>query len=75
MKRLINLLAVASFAVAVPFAMAQTGSGTSPAAPSGPDKPAMTVNCCVKGKCEKVKSDADCAKLGGKVVKDCKDCK
>ncbi len=75
MKRLVNLVVALTFAVAVPFAMAQTGSGTTPAAPSGADKPAKTINCCVKGKCEQVKSDADCAKLGGKVVKDCKDCK
>jgi len=75
MKRLINLVSVLTFAVAVPFAMAQSGSGTTPAAPSSPDKATKTINCCVKGKCEKVKSDADCAKLGGKVVKDCKDCK
>ena len=71
MKKLINLVAVLTFAVAVPFAMAQTGSGTTPAAPAGADKPAKTM----KGKCEQVKSEADCAKLGGKVVKDCKDCK
>ncbi len=34
-----------------------------------------TVNCCVKGQCKQVGSELDCAKINGKVVKDCKDCK
>lgn len=73
MKRFINLLVVAAFVVAVPLAMAQTDTGKAPA--GSPDKPAKLINCCVKGKCEQVKSEADCAKAGGKVVKDCKECK
>ena len=34
-----------------------------------------TVNCCVKGQCKQVGSELDCAKIDGKVVKDCKECK
>ena len=80
MKRLISLLTVAAFVISVPLVMAQSspagsGSGTSPATPGTPEKPAKTINCCVKGKCEQVKSDADCTKAGGKVVSDCKECK
>ncbi len=75
MKRLITLVTVLTFALAIPLAMAQTGSGAGQAAPTSPDKAAKTINCCVKGKCEQVNSETDCTKLGGKVVKDCKDCK
>jgi len=75
MKKLINLLTVGAFLIAVPLAMAQGQPGAAPAAPAGADKPAKSINCCVKGKCEQVKSEADCTKLGGKVVSDCKDCK
>lgn len=81
MKRLISLLTVAAFLISVPLVMAQSspggsGSGTAPATtPATPEKPAKTINCCVKGKCEQVKSEADCTKAGGKVVSDCKECK
>lgn len=79
MKRLFSLLTVLAFAISVPLVMAQSspgaGTGTAPAAPGSPEKPAKTINCCVKGKCDQVKSEADCTKAGGKVVSDCKECK
>ena len=71
MKKLIMLLTLAAFVIAVPFAMA-ADQPTLPKA-AGSDQP--SINCCAKGKCNKVASEADCAKEGGKVVKDCKDCK
>jgi hypothetical protein len=70
MKRVVIFLTLAAFIIAVPLAMAQ-GQVDKPA--SG--KPEKEISCCVKGKCQSVKAEADCAKLGGKVVKDCKDCK
>jgi hypothetical protein len=70
MKRVVIFLTLAAFIIAVPLAMAQ-GSPEKPISGS-PDK---GISCCVKGKCEQVKAEADCTKLGGKVVKDCKDCK
>jgi hypothetical protein len=33
------------------------------------------VKCCKDKKCADAKTDADCTKGGGKVVKDCKECK
>ena len=77
MKRLVSLLTVAAFAISVPLVMAQTspGTGTAPAAPGSPEKPAKTISCCAKGKCDQVKSEADCTKAGGKGVSDCKECK
>ena len=73
MKRLIYLLTIAAFVFSVTMAAAQ-----GPAQPSGKAdtaKPTKEVNCCVKGDCKSVPTDADCAKAGGKVVKDCKECK
>ncbi len=71
MKTLLILLTLAVFAISVPLAvMAQD----KPAAPApGEKKP--SVNCCIKGKCTQVGTEADCTKGGGKVVKDCKECK
>ena len=73
MKKLIYLLTVAAFVFSVTMAAAE-----GPAQPGGKTdtaKPAKGVNCCVKGACKSVPTDADCAKAGGKVVKDCKECK
>ena len=65
MKKVVILLALLAFVVAVPMAMA----AEKPAAPAA-DK----VNCCTAGKCAPM-AKADCEKGGGKVVMDCKDCK
>ncbi len=70
MKRFFVLLTLAAFMLAVPLAMA---SDQPAAGKTGADKPG--VNCCIKGKCDKSPSEADCTKTGGKVVKDCKECK
>ena len=61
MKKLIMLLTLAAFVIAVPFAMA-ADQPTLPKA-AGSDQP--SINCCAKGKCNKVASEADCAKEGG----------
>lgn len=73
MKRFFNLLTIAAFLVTASMAVAAdkaqpAGKGTTAA-------PAQTVNCCVNKQCKKAASEADCVKAGGKVVKDCKDCK
>jgi hypothetical protein len=72
MKKLLVLLTLAAFMFSVPLAMA---AGETPGAAKAGDKPAVKVNCCIKGKCSQVGSEADCTKAMGKVVKDCKDCK
>ncbi|MGO9570029.1 MAG: hypothetical protein ACLP5H_21075 [Desulfomonilaceae bacterium] len=73
MKKLLVLLTLAAFMFSVPLAMA---AGETPgAAKAAGDKAPAKINCCIKGKCSQVGSEADCAKEMGKVVKDCKDCK
>ena len=72
MKNFFNLFVVAAFLVSASLALA-AGPGTPVTKPLA-QKPMTTVNCCVKGKCTKLGSAADCAKVGGKVVQDCKDC-
>ncbi len=73
MKKLMYLLTVAAFVFSVTMAVAQ-GPG-QPGAKTDTAKPTKGVNCCIKGDCKSVPTDADCAKAGGKVVKDCKECK
>ena len=76
MKHLINLLMVAAFLVATTMAFAaEPGQPGMPGKAGVAPEPGKTVNCCVNKECKKVGSEADCAKIGGKVVKDCKDCK
>ncbi len=75
MKKLFYLLTLAAFVFSVTMAVAQ-----GPAQPSTPAKPGgetavKGVNCCIKGDCKSVANEADCTKQGGKVVKDCKECK
>jgi len=73
MKSLITVLTLVAF-----VAMATMSFAAEPAKPAGkegPADPSKTVNCCVNKECKKVGSDAECTKMGGKVVKDCKDCK
>ncbi|MBI4966308.1 MAG: hypothetical protein HY913_23720 [Desulfomonile tiedjei] len=59
MKKLFVMMTLMAFVVAAPFAMAAK-------------KP---VKCCIKGQCEEKATKADCTKLKGKVVSDCKKCK
>ena len=65
MKKLLVVLSVVAFVFAVTAAVAVA---QTPA-------PADKVNCCVKGECKAGVAKADCAKQGGKDVKDCKECK
>jgi hypothetical protein len=67
MKKVLYMLTLAAFLLSAPLAMALEKAS--------PPQMATSVNCCVKGKCQQVKGEADCAKAGGKIVKDCKDCK
>jgi hypothetical protein len=74
MKRIFSLLTLLAFIVAGTMAIAAEKAQSSPA--KGPEATAQkTVSCCVKGECKQVASDADCIKAGGKVVKDCAECK
>ncbi|MFH1117154.1 MAG: hypothetical protein V1792_24815 [Pseudomonadota bacterium] len=62
MKKFFVVLALLAFACAAPFAMAA-------------DKKAeKKLNCCVKGKVEKL-TKAECTTAGGAVVKSAKQCK
>ena len=71
MKRFLYVLTIAAFLFSVTAAVAADQSSVQLQA----QKMSKVVNCCVKGKCQKAPSAADCTKAGGKVVKDCKDCK
>jgi hypothetical protein len=71
MKRLLMLLTLAAFVASATMVVA----ADQPQAPGQKPEAKPTVNCCVKGDCKQVASDTDCAKAGGKVVKDCKECK
>jgi hypothetical protein len=71
MKRFLYVLTIAAFLFSVTAAVAADEGRIDLQA----DKAAKGVNCCIKGQCKKAPSAADCAKAGGKVVKDCKDCK
>jgi len=67
MKKLLVLVTIMVFAMAVPFAVAQTDTKKT-------DKADKKINCCIKGECTEM-TKAECAKEKGKVVKDCKKCK
>jgi|WetSurMetagenome_2_1015567.scaffolds.fasta_scaffold383833_2 hypothetical protein len=72
MKRLFLVLALLAFAAVPPLTIAQEKS-TKPAK-------AEKVYCChekghEKGKCDKLHTKSECEKEGGRVVKDCKECK
>ena len=72
MKTFFHLLVVAAFLVSATMAFAADPS--SPSSTPTAKQPEKTINCCVKGECKKLATEGDCAKVGGKVVKDCKDC-
>jgi hypothetical protein len=68
MKKLFLILCLLAFAAVPPLSIAQEKS-TKPAK-------AEKIYCChEKGKCDKLHTKEVCEKEGGKVVKDCKDCK
>ncbi len=70
MRKIMALLTLSAFA----FFALPAFAADEPAATKGTlEKPG--INCCIKGKCNKAATEADCAKEGGKVMKDCKDCK
>jgi hypothetical protein len=75
MKKFFYLLTVAVFLISSTMVMAQGQDvGKAPTTGTG-EQPQKTINCCVKGDCKKLATEGDCTKAGGKVVKDCKDCK
>jgi hypothetical protein len=72
MKTFLLVLALLAFTAVPPFAIAQDKS-------SKPTK-AEKVYCChekghEKGKCDKLHTKDECEKEGGRVVRDCKECK
>ena len=73
MKKLLYLLTLAVFVFSVCTAVA--GEPRKTMAQATPEKTQASVNCCLDGKCKKAASVDLCTKLGGKPVKDCKDCK
>lgn len=72
MRKVFYLLTVVAFLVSATVAFA-ADKPVMPGKASTPE-PQKTINCCVKGECKKVANEGDCAKAGGKVVKDCKEC-
>jgi hypothetical protein len=72
MRNFVYLLTLVVFLISAPLAMA---AQDTPAAGKSPLAAEKSINCCNKGQCKQVGSEADCTKDGGKVVKECKDCK
>lgn len=68
MKSFILILALLAFAAVPSFTIAQEKS-------TKPTKAEKVYCCHEKGKCDKLHTKEDCEKEGGKVVKDCKECK
>jgi len=73
MRTFVYVLTLVAFLLSAPLAMAAQDTPAAGKPAGAAAKP--SVNCCIKGECKKVGSEADCTKGGGKVVKDCKDCK
>jgi uncharacterized protein YxeA len=63
MKKILVLVMLLAFVLAVPMTMAAEKKATT-------DK----VKCCIKGDCKDM-TKAECTKAKGKVVTDCKKCK
>lgn len=61
MKKILIIVTLFSFVIAAPFAVAQEKAKKE------------LKNCCLKVGCKKM-SEAKCAKAGGEVVAECKDC-
>jgi hypothetical protein len=68
MKTLCFVLAMLAFAAIPALTIAQNKSTT-------PTKAEKIYCCHEKGKCDKLHTKEVCEKEGGKVVKDCKECK
>lgn len=73
MKRLINVLAVVILLVCVTAAFAADKAKVGISGEQAKAK--ASVNCCMKGQCVKSASADQCKGAGGKVVKDCAECK
>jgi hypothetical protein len=73
MRNFVYLLTLVVFLISAPLAMAAQDTPAGAKAAGAADKP--SVNCCVKGQCKQVGSEMDCAKDGGKIIKECKECK
>jgi hypothetical protein len=66
MKKVVMFVSAACFLTATSLAYA--------GAAFGPKEFPKGKSCCVKDVCVMVKSDEDCGKIGGNVVKSCKEC-
>lgn len=64
MKKIMALVVLLAFALAVPMTMAAEKKAST----------AAKVKCCIKGDCKEM-TKAECSKAKGKVVTDCKKCK
>ncbi len=73
MRNFFYLLTLVVFLISAPLAMAAETGAPAGKAPGASTKP--SINCCAKGQCKQVGSEMDCTKAGGKVVKECKECK
>jgi hypothetical protein len=68
MKTFFLVLTLLAFAAIPPLTIAQEKS-------TKPTKAEKVYCCHEKGKCDKLHTKEECEKEGGKVVKDCKECK
>jgi hypothetical protein len=66
MKKVVMLISVAGFLTVASLAYAGGAFG--------PKEFPKGKLCCVKDVCVMAKSDEDCGKIGGNVVKSCKEC-
>ena len=71
MKTMIHLLVITALLFVIPFAVAAEKPATRAQAVAAAQK---AVNC-IKGKCQKAATVKQCQQMGGKAVKDCKQCK
>lgn len=69
MKKIVHVLAVVILMASVTAAFAADKPKVQPAQAKG------KVTCCVKGQCTQKATADQCSRAGGKVVKDCADCK
>ena len=73
MKKMVHVLAVVILMVSVAVAFAADKPKVDPYASKQAAK--GKVDCCMKGQCVKAANADQCTGAGGKVVKDCSECK
>lgn len=73
MKRMVHVIAVVILVIGVTVAFAGDKAKVQPYSSKAQAK--AKVDCCMKGQCIKAESADQCAGAGGKVVKNCAECK